>query len=182
MYQFNEIQVRHFQCDISGACFGGFYDIFSQYFEPLCLVFQNFQITSDLGVFRILALEKIHIIDDRSKRCLDIMGDIRDQLCFHALVLEAVFYSCIQSLSNMVDIICHLFLFTGKFFCWNLVLEFSVSDLLQTSDDLLSSPGFFYKIIKNCTVHYNQQKKSKCWTTINRHYIKHKLQKYKDAK
>lgn len=71
------------------------------------------------------------------------MGDIRDQLCFHALVLEAVFYSCIQSLSNMVDIICHLFLFTGKFFCWNLVLEFSVSDLLQTSDDLLSSPGFF---------------------------------------
>ena len=50
------------------------------------------------------------------------MGNIGDQLCFHALVLEAVFYSCIQSLSNMVDIICHLFLFTTVPCCLLLAL------------------------------------------------------------
>ena len=64
MYQFNKIQICHFQCNIAGTGFRCFYNILSQYFKSLCLVFQHFQISPDLRIFRIFTLQKIYIIDD----------------------------------------------------------------------------------------------------------------------
>ena len=89
------------------------------------------------------------------------MRNIGDQFRFHTLIFKAVLYRCIQAFTDMVDIICYHLLFSRKLLCWNLVLKVTIRDFFQTSYDLLSSPGFFDQIIKNCTVHYDHQKQRK---------------------
>ena len=110
------------------------------------------------------------------------MGYIGDQLCFHPLVFHTVFHCCIQSLSYMINIFCHLLLFTGKLFCRNLVLKFSICDSLQPFQNQLSSPGFLQKPIKYCPIQDHQKNYSQ-WTASSQPYsMKKKFHKYKYPK
>ena len=180
--QLHKIQFCHFQCDISGTCLGCLYDIFCKNLQSLCLIFQNFQIPPDLGIFRIFPFEKIYIVDDRSQRCLYIMRNIRNQFCLHPLVLEAVFYGCVQSLPDMVNIIRHHFLLTGEFFRWNFILQLTVCDFFQSTNNLFSSPCLFQQPVKYCHIQYKQKQQGKHGTSSKSQHNKQHLCKYKTSK
>ncbi len=65
------------------------------------------------GSSKIFLFQQFYIIDDRSKRCLNIMRYIRDQICFSRSFFYTFFHRLIQSGSNNIYKFSHFFLFAA---------------------------------------------------------------------
>ena len=142
MEHFYEIKIIHVQCQISGAGLGGFYHILCEYFQPGCLGFQNIQIFQNLRICKILTFQKINVADNGSQRGLQIVGNVGDQLGFHSLIFHTVFYSCVKTASNVINIFCNMFIIAPKPFQRNFILQVSIGNFSQSFYNLFSAAGF----------------------------------------
>ena len=71
--------------EAAGGRFRCLDQIFRQLLEPCGLPVQNIHIFLCLFRLNILFFQQIDVIDNGCKRRLDIVGDVRDELRFHAL-------------------------------------------------------------------------------------------------
>ena len=128
----HEINIHIFQRDIARTYFGCLYHILCQGLKPLGLSLQHFQISLNLRIFKILLLQKFYIINDRSKRRLDIMGYIRDQVRLEALALHAFLKCRVQSFSDRVDALRDIALLISQAIYRDLVIHLSAGYLLNS--------------------------------------------------
>ena len=132
-----EINIHIFQRDIAGTYLGCLYHILCQGLKPLGFSLQHFQISLNLRIFKILLLQEFHIINDRSKRRLNIMGYIRDQVRLQALAFHTLFQRRIQSFSDGVDSLRNIALLISQAIYRNLVIHLSAGYLFNSLLDPL---------------------------------------------
>jgi len=133
--QFNKVQPANLQLHISRAGFGGLYQIFRQIFQTEGFLFQHIQITQDFLILNMFPLNQIYIINNRSQRCLDVMGDIGDQVGFQPLAFYFFRQSHLQTLADIVKIFCSFTDFPGKLGFIYLVGGFPICQMADSQVD-----------------------------------------------
>ena len=81
-------------------------------------------------ILNVLHFYKVYIIYDRSQRRFDIMRYIGDQIRFHTLILGVFIHRAVQSVTDIVDGVRHLFVCLIKAFGIDLELEVSLCNLI----------------------------------------------------
>ena len=77
---------------ISGRCFGCLHQILNQFFQTVGLSVKHLNVLPHCFTLCRLLFDQIHIVDNGSKRCFNIMGDIGDQFGTKPLTLHFFFY------------------------------------------------------------------------------------------
>ena len=79
-FHINPTDIQHNIARTGPRCL---HQIFRQLFEPLGFLIQHNQILIGFFIVQILPFQKVYIVDNRSKRCLQIVGHIGDQIRLH---------------------------------------------------------------------------------------------------
>ena len=107
------------------------------------------------------------------------MGNVGDQFGFHTLIFYTVFYGCVKSASDVVDVFGNAFVITGQFVQRNLVLEISAGDFLQTFQNLFLVISLCYAQSQNQEIHQETEAKEQK-TAVKKYCADEVFQENKD--
>ena len=93
---------------ISRGSFGCLHQILYQLFQPLRLPFQYRQVFLRRLIWHLFLFQQVHIVDNGGERRFDIVGDICNELCFHALAFQPLLHCARHSHANVVERSCML--------------------------------------------------------------------------
>lgn len=98
-----DIQFFKVDLDISRRCLGGFHKVCDELFEAGRLTVDDLDVSDGGFVLDILFFQKVGVIDDGGERGLDIVGNVCDQLRFHAFGFHTLVNGFGKSAADVVE-------------------------------------------------------------------------------
>ena len=103
LYQFHNVCACQRTMDVASGCFGGFHQVFRQFFQTAGLAVQHFDINGSLSG-QFFFFQQIHIVDDGCQWCFDVVGYVGDELCPQTFTLHFLIQGNGNAFGDIVQI------------------------------------------------------------------------------